>query len=595
MNRQTFLSPLVIGTLMCLPLIILQACSSTTDPQNWYEGNGPVIPHDNFPGNCSLCHEGNQWNLVKEDFEFDHLAETGVALEGAHEQAQCLRCHNDRGPVAAFSANGCAGCHEDVHLTQLGRNCESCHGQETWRPQGQIAKHSMTRFPLVGAHAAAACFRCHPGSEAGQFSPTDTACESCHSDLAANVTAPNHLAQGWLTDCQQCHMATSWRSVGGFGHDDWPLTGAHASADCLECHTSGQFEALPNNCYSCHDAEFVSTTDPDHVAFGFATTCQDCHSTNRWEGARFSHTGIINSCLTCHLEDYQDTNDPNHAALGYQTDCEDCHSTNTWSGANFAHVGIVDSCVTCHLEEYQITTNPDHVGNGYPTACQDCHGVITWSGAIFNHAGVTNSCVTCHLSDYQGTDDPNHSEMGLSTSCEDCHTTNQWDGATFDHNTTSNTCISCHLRDFQNTTDPDHPALGIPTSCQTCHGTNNWHNVSFDHGGVTDSCSRCHMAEYNNTTDPEHSLSGFPTSCEDCHGTNTWQGATFDHSFPLVEDHANRECVDCHTTNNAPAFECIDCHAHRLSEMLDEHDGVGGFVWASAACFSCHPDGTAPD
>ena len=451
MKRLTAINPLFFAAILSLPMIILQACSTADNPQNWYEGNGPVIPHDDFPGDCSLCHEGNDWSEVRLDFEFDHLEKTGVALEGAHAQAQCLRCHNDRGPVATFAAAGCAGCHEDVHLTQLGRNCESCHGQETWQPQGQIEAHNMTRFPLVGAHAAASCFRCHPGSEVGLFNPTDTACEACHGDLAANVTAPNHLAQGWVSNCQDCHMATTWRSVGGFGHDDWPLSGAHAAADCLDCHSSGQFTALSTTCFSCHDAEFLGTTDPDHVAKGFATTCQDCHGTSTWQGAIFNHAGISNGCVTCHLTDFQATTNPDHVASGYQTDCEDCHGTVTWEGANFNHVGIVDSCVTCHLDTYQATNDPAHQANGIPTTCEDCHSTDTWLGANFDHNGISSSCVTCHLADYQGTTDPNHQTAGFPTTCVDCHDTVAWGNGTFNHSFPINSgkhsgfnCVECH-------------------------------------------------------------------------------------------------------------------------------------------------------
>ncbi|MEZ6021278.1 MAG: hypothetical protein R3F17_14660 [Planctomycetota bacterium] len=51
--------------------------------QGWWRGLGPVMPHDSFPADCSLCHLGGDWNTIRADFEFDHTAETGYALEGA--------------------------------------------------------------------------------------------------------------------------------------------------------------------------------------------------------------------------------------------------------------------------------------------------------------------------------------------------------------------------------------------------------------------------------------------------------------------------------------------------------------------------------
>jgi len=80
------------------------------EAHRWWSGLGPVLPHDSFPADCSLCHVGTKWNKLRDDFEFDHKARTGVALEGAHKTAQCLRCHNDRGSVAVFARKGCVGC-----------------------------------------------------------------------------------------------------------------------------------------------------------------------------------------------------------------------------------------------------------------------------------------------------------------------------------------------------------------------------------------------------------------------------------------------------------------------------------------------------
>ena len=81
------------------------------------------------PADCSLCHVGDDWNEIRSDFRYDHQAQTGVALVGAHAKAECLRCHNDRGPTAAFAVRGCRGCHQDVHLGELGSDCAVCHDE----------------------------------------------------------------------------------------------------------------------------------------------------------------------------------------------------------------------------------------------------------------------------------------------------------------------------------------------------------------------------------------------------------------------------------------------------------------------------------
>ena len=144
----------LLGPALALASILALACVSSgpgaAQRHRWWAGLGPVLPHDSFPADCQLCHLGENWNALRSNFSFDHERETGVPLVGAHQRAQCLRCHNDRGPVATFVAQGCVGCHEDVHFGELGASCTSCHKQITWQPVGQIERHNRTRFPLVG-------------------------------------------------------------------------------------------------------------------------------------------------------------------------------------------------------------------------------------------------------------------------------------------------------------------------------------------------------------------------------------------------------------------------------------------------------------
>ena len=195
-------------------LALLAACALTPGPGNagrhrWWAALGPVIPHDDFPADCTLCHLGSEWQELVPDFEFDHAAETGVPLQGAHAEARCLRCHNDRGPVDQFMAQGCAGCHEDVHRGTLGVRCTDCHNERVWYPDGMVTMHDRTRFPLYGVHAVTACVRCHPGATAGQFVPTDTECVTCHeSDL---LQTTNHVGLGWTNRCDRCHQPTKWK------------------------------------------------------------------------------------------------------------------------------------------------------------------------------------------------------------------------------------------------------------------------------------------------------------------------------------------------------------------------------------------------
>jgi hypothetical protein len=203
-----------LGTALVALGLLVAACVMQTpgsvQQHRWWAGLGPVLPHDTFPTDCALCHVGAGWHDLVPDFSYDHEKETGVALEGAHESARCLRCHNDRGPVAVFQDEGCAGCHEDVHLGRITGQCTDCHQQDTWRPVGMVEAHMRTHFPLTGAHARVSCRRCHPGAEVGFFKPTDADCVSCHAKDLARAVNPNHIGLGWTKNCNDCHLPINW-------------------------------------------------------------------------------------------------------------------------------------------------------------------------------------------------------------------------------------------------------------------------------------------------------------------------------------------------------------------------------------------------
>jgi hypothetical protein len=326
------------------------ACVNLVPQQGWSADFGPVVPHDSFPADCSLCHTGGDWQTLRSDFTFDHEARTGVALRGAHADAACLLCHNDRGPVQQFAARGCGGCHQDPHLGRLGSNCQDCHDETLWRARDAIAQHDRTRFPLVGAHAAAACFRCHPGAQVGNFAGAYVECRQCHADDYARAAVPNHAAAGLPMTCSDCHRPTGWAPA-EFAHAaSFPLQQGHAGRRCQECHANNLFVGTASDCASCHLDTWQQTTNPNHALAGFPTTCQQCHSTARWGGATFNHPFPITSgvhaglgCASCH------TTPANPTAFS----CIDCHDHNQAEMADehdevAGYVWASASCLACH-------------------------------------------------------------------------------------------------------------------------------------------------------------------------------------------------------------------------------------------------------
>ncbi len=340
--------------LPALAFLLAVACANLVPMQGWDPQAGPVVPHDSFPADCSLCHLGGDWRTLRKDFTFDHEKQTGVPLVGAHAQAACLLCHNDRGPVQQFAARGCGGCHADPHLGRLGANCQDCHEERTWVAREAIARHDRTRFPLVGAHAAAACFRCHPGAQVGNFAGAYVECVQCHADDRARAV-PGHLDPATpfgSPACEQCHVPTSWKSA-RFDHPpQFPLTQGHAGRRCSECHaTPNQFGGLAGAaCAQCHQDDYNRTSSPNHAAAGFGTDCAQCHGTARWGGASFDHPFPITrgahnglACATCH------TTPANFQAFS----CIDCHAHNQSAMADDhdevgGYVWASANCYQCH-------------------------------------------------------------------------------------------------------------------------------------------------------------------------------------------------------------------------------------------------------
>jgi hypothetical protein len=327
-GRRTAAAGLLCGPLLLASCFgLFSSPRPKVKPQQWDASRGPVVPHDSFPTDCSLCHQGKDWHDIRADFTFDHAKSTGVALNGAHAAAECLRCHNDRGAVAQFSKRGCGGCHEDIHRGALDRTCVSCHSETTWVPGGVYAMHAQTRFPLSGAHAAVACFRCHKDAQVGDFRNASPRCEACHQDQLARATDPNHALLGLITDCQRCHRPVAWQGA-QFNH-----------------------AGIASGCARCHQAEYNATTNPNHAAAGYPTSCESCHNTSSWRGG-----GPLN-----HTFDIR--NGP-HRVFS----CVECHRVP----ANYAVV----SCVHCHTHNKTTSDDKHKDVSGYSwtsVACIGCH------------------------------------------------------------------------------------------------------------------------------------------------------------------------------------------------------------------------------
>ena len=489
--------------------------------------------------------------------------------------------------------------------------CENCHTSAAWRPIRAVPEfdHNRTAYPLRGMHTKVKCTECHVKPV---FSDVGKNCADCHTDVHQRKMGSN---------CAQCHTVLGWQvSIKQISEHQnrFPLFGAHAALQCVDCHKSaatGVFLGLSTDCASCHMKDFQQATNPNHVTAQFPTTCASCHSFDSWLGAKFDHnaTGfpLTNGhanvpCISCHISN-------NYNLQIAPTDCGN-------SG--------------CHLTTWQQTNNPVHSSAGPAFAvanCATCHTTRGWDAASFDHS-VTGFTLT-------GT----HSSPA-PTPCTACHISNNY-------TLNSTDCMSCHLAAWNSTPTfggavPDHVKAGFPSTasaCATCHPITIWADGKFDHnafgfpltnshalvanGGKVPACtschinnnfslnisptdcgnSGCHLSTWQQTNNPSHPSAGAPfaaANCSACHNTITWNTAIFDHSvtgWALTGSHqlapAGRvvACTDCHIGNNynltSANTDCYGCHIAAWQSTPTFGGNVPDHIKAgfpTSLCSTCH-------
>jgi hypothetical protein len=207
---------------------------------------------------CGSCHNPSSWG----DASFDH-SQTSFPLRGQHAQAACQDCHSngqfDGTPQA------CAACHQgdDAHNGSFGNECGACHNPSSW---GDASfDHSLSGFPLTGAHANVSCENCHAN---GQYSGTPSQCAACHSEPAF------HAGMFGGQACSACHSTSAWRPADYNGAHSFPMNHGDANT-CSDCHRP---DLTQWSCYNCHDRGEMADK---HKEIGDFSNCLSCHADGR--------------------------------------------------------------------------------------------------------------------------------------------------------------------------------------------------------------------------------------------------------------------------------------------------------------------------
>ena len=301
---------------------------------------------------CEQCHRTTSWSAVR----WDHGAMTSMPLGAAHQRLACQSCHANS--TFKIAQTTCASCHmKDYQATKTPNHaaagfptaCETCHKPADATFMQARFDHGA-RFPLVGAHAQAACASCHVNNV---YRGTPRECVACHRPQYDRTTSPNHAAAGFSTDCASCHRPTDTSFAGaGFNHNAvFALVGRHAQTACTSCHVNNVYRSTARDCVGCHLTQYQRTTSPNHAAAGFPTACESCHrnSDTSWTQGTFNHRFPI-------------TSGPHRVA------CSTCHQSSS-SFATF-------TCLVCH-EHSRTLMDEKHQGRpGYrydSLACYSCH------------------------------------------------------------------------------------------------------------------------------------------------------------------------------------------------------------------------------
>lgn len=550
---------------------------------------------------CHPEHNGSDGPLTDiESWRYPHEL-SGYFLDAHQFKAEgdpfrCSDCHGN--DVTTFEVATCTTCHmqsnpgfTSAHTAAYGSSCLDCHdGIDTF---GRNFSHELFQFKLTGKHATVACEKCHTNArKKSDFPLLAQDCFSCHKSNDSHGGALG-------TDCAACHTPVAWRPA-NFDHalTGFPLTDAHASTTCGDCHNDLSFQGASTDCFACH------AQDDRHLG-QLGTNCASCHQPTTWLDVHFDHNqtsfplngkhvnvlcaschknnvfkGTPKDCASCHM-------DAHMGQFGRQ--CESCHTTAAWKPVNFDHALTGFKLIGTHFTVDCKACHANNVFKGTPKDCFSCH-----ASKDIHNGQFGKDCASCHkptkwqdvVFDHSKTSFP-LSGMHTSVACKSCHVNNVFKGTPKD-------CVSCHA-----SKDVHKGQFG--TNCGSCHKPTRWQDVSFDHSKTSFPltglhtnivCSACHAnGVYKGTPKDCYSchaakdkhLGQFGTVCSSCHNTNGWANVTFDHKatgFPLTGSHSSVVCTVCHVNGRyaGTPSNCYACHAAK-----DKHMGQFG-----TDCGSCH-------
>lgn len=247
---------------------------------NYMQTLNPAHRNAGFSLNCENCHRADA--ATWKGAVWEHSAR--FPLRGAHARLDCADCHADNLNTPLEIA--CYSCHNDDYnrvqspdhrAAKFSTECQTCHNDRAWAPAD--FDHSLTGFPLSGAHTSADCQACH----AAGYANTPSECISCHEAEYTGTTNPDHRAAAFPTTCEDCHTTSHWQPA-DFDHDGlyFPIySGKHKGEwnTCADCHVNPS-DYSGFECINCHEHRQSKMDDKHKEVREYSydsASCYSCH------------------------------------------------------------------------------------------------------------------------------------------------------------------------------------------------------------------------------------------------------------------------------------------------------------------------------
>jgi hypothetical protein len=404
---------------------------------------------------CARCHSehnGREFQLInktswggKDPKNFKHSFTT-FKLVGKHEKLDCKECHEKKAKPFALAEfpthmrkstylglkQTCTACHKDIHAGGLASDCESCHGQDSWKPTPFFDHEKF--FSLKLKHAGIDCKKCHvipalsapipvPRPKGFPFNKAHSAkatqCSDCHK---------NPHKTNWREDCETCHtrFAIPWSDAvknmprALHAQTRFRLVSPHNKVTCVQCHDPKKsfVQRYENSkthrareeksCELCHKDQHRGQFVAKHPQ------CIECHALSGFLPGKFGvaeHKRSAYPLVGKHMA----------------AKCNSCHVKDASTGARI-YIGVKQNCSNCHADAHY---GQFRAGGATKTQCEACHvNPAGFKKLIFNHDTArfklddshrTVACKDCHPTVSLPDGKKTVQYKPLRMKCEDCH------------------------------------------------------------------------------------------------------------------------------------------------------------------------------